>query len=147
MFLNQASGKQRMWIGALAFAVLLPLILELGDVRLLWRLSKSGVVVTGEVTSLNPEPKDRRAFSNFRYTYAGVEHSGTLQGASSYRVGGSVQVTVDRQNPGTYVEGVASEEFSRAALESIAGAVWLSLAAALFFRVPTSRSERQELAG
>ena len=136
MALNHATWKQRLWIGLVAFFVLLFFLWAVSDIPKIWRLSHEGAIVTGQISTLHPEPKDSRAYSTFRYTYNDSEYQGAAPGVSGYAVGDSVEVTVDRANPRIYWVGNAPRQLLREIAWLLIGTLWLALGAAFLVRIP-----------
>jgi hypothetical protein len=136
MLLNHATPKQRFQFAAIAFIVLLPVVLLFDDVPKVYRLSQSGQVLSGTIDQLVPEPANARAYSAFHYEYNGITHQGIARGITGYRVGQPITLTVSGDAPDIYWVGNAKEELLSEIIQSAIGVLWLAVCAAFLIRSP-----------
>ena len=116
---------------SLCFVVLFVTLLFLNDLPSVMQLATTGVVVQGNVTSLQPQPTTRRSFSTFGYRYDGKQYEGIAAGVSGYAVAGTVEVTVNPKKPSDYWVGNAHAEWSYVLLISLAQAIFGAAAIAV----------------
>ena len=141
MAFSSPSIKQRLRIGVVAWAILIPVILALNDVLKVYSLAKSGETISGTITRRYENPTDSRAYSTFSYTSHGTDREGIAPGVTGYVVGQQITVTVDKTDPNQYWVGNASDRLWRVIIESIVGALWLSVGIAILIRWPWAPSE------
>ncbi|MGO9443991.1 MAG: DUF3592 domain-containing protein [Thiobacillaceae bacterium] len=136
MLFNRATLRQRLLIGCIACAILIPVVLSLNNVPTIYRLSKSGEILTGTIKQRNDNPSDRRAYSTYEYRRNDVVYEGVARGVSGYSEGQQITLTVDRNNPKFYWVGNAGKDLWGEVIESMIGAIWLSVGVAFLFRWP-----------
>ncbi|HEY6096193.1 MAG TPA: hypothetical protein VIU93_14690 [Gallionellaceae bacterium] len=94
--------------------------------------------MAGTIDKLVLEPTNSRAHSTFHYEYNGITHQGVAPGVTGYLEGRPITITVRRDAPEIYWVGNAAAELWSQVAWSAIGALWLSIGAAFFVRLPWS---------
>ena len=106
------------------FIVLLVALLFLNEVPAIIRQARTGAVLQGDITSLQPHSSTSRAYSTFAYRYDGKRYEGIARGVSGYSLPGTVEVTVNPQRPSDYWVGNARAELAYVLVTSLVQALF-----------------------